>query len=495
MTLLFPVFIPLISGLVTGLGLFRSRTSRSVFVGAATLLTSGVLFWLVFRGEGLRLNALRLTENLTIIFYIDGLTRVFSGLIAFLWPLATLYAFEYMEHEGRENTFFAYYLMSYGVTAGIALSGNLFTLYAFYELLTLVTLPLVLHKLDTASIRAGRMYLYYSISGAALAFIGMIFVLSYGTNPSTAFIYGGMLNTARIAEKKDLMLAVFLMSFIGFGVKAAIFPLHHWLPTVSVAPTPVTALLHAVAVVKAGAFAIIRIIYYSFGVNFLRGTWAQYAAMGLAIFTIVYGSTMAVREQHFKRRLAYSTVSNLSYIVFGATLMTPLGLTGALTHMLFHGLMKITLFFCAGAVLVRTEREYVQDLRGFGRVMPFTFGVFTVAAMALVGVPPLAGFISKWSLATAAAAAGGWEVVAGIGALIVSAILTAVYLFTIVVQALFMPLNASSAALAGRSYDPGWRMKLPLAILTAAIIALGVYSVPLVRFLTEVASGLHSGLY
>ncbi len=491
MILLVPVLLPLAAGLIVGLGPFKKRTIRSAFVGAATLANSAVMLWLVFNGQGMILHAQRLTENLTIVFHVDGLSRVFGGLIAVLWPLATLYAFEYMEHEERESTFFAYYLMSYGVTAGIALSGNLFTLYAFYELLTLVTLPLVLHKRDTASIRAGRMYLYYSISGAALAFIGMIFVLSYGTNPSTAFVYGGVLHTAGFAGKKDLLLAVFVMSFIGFSAKAAVFPLHRWLPAVSVAPTPVTALLHAVAVVKAGAFAIIRIIYYSFGTNFLRGTWAQAVVMALAMFTVVYGSAMAVKEQHLKRRLAWSTVSNLSYVVFGATLMTPSGLVGALTHMLFHGAMKITLFFCAGAVMVQTGREYVQDLRGYGRIMPFTFGVFTIASMALVGVPPLMGFISKWNLATAAAAAGQTEAYIGIGALIISAILTAVYMFTVVVTALFMPVNASSAALTNQNYDPGWRMKLPLALLAAAIVVMGICSVPLVRFFTIVAAGLY----
>lgn len=490
MILLFPVLLPLAGGLITGIIRFRSRTARSLFVGIVTLVNSALLGWLVFRGQGLSLHALRLTENLTIAFRVDGLASVFGGLIAFLWPLATLYAFEYMEHEERENAFFVYYLMSYGVTAGIALSGNLFTLYAFYELLTLVTLPLVLHKMDTASIHAGRWYLYYSISGAALAFIGMIFVLTYGANPTTEFVYGGMLDMARVADRKDLLLAVFVMSFVGFGVKAAVFPLHHWLPTVSVAPTPVTALLHAVAVVKAGAFAIIRVIYYSFGADFLRGTWAQAVAMGLAIVTIVFGSAMAVKEQHIKRRLAYSTVSNLSYIVFGAALMTPAGLAGGLTHMLFHGVMKITLFSCAGAIMVQTGRSSVQEMRGYGKVMPFTFGVFTVASMALVGVPPLMGFISKWKLATAAAAAGQLEATIGIAALIVSAVLTAVYLFTIVVTALFMPLNASSQGLAGRNLDPGLRMRLPLAILTATIIVLGVSSVTLIQFLNGVAYGL-----
>lgn len=491
MLLLVPILLPILGGLATGVVRFKSRRMRSLFVEAVTLVNSLLLFYLVFCGQGLSLKALPLTENLTITLRVDGLTRVFSALIAFLWPLATLYAFEYMETEGRENTFFAYYLMSYGVTAGIAMSGNLFTLYAFYELLTLVTLPLVLHKLDTTSIHASRTYLYFSISGAALAFIGMIFVLTYGSNPTTEFVYGGMLDAMRIADKKDLLLAVFLMSFVGFGVKAAIVPVHVWLPTVSVAPTPVTALLHAVAVVKAGAFAIIRIIYYTFGTEFLSGTWAQYAAMALAIITIVFGSAMAVKEQHFKRRLAYSTISNLSYIVLGAALMSPAGLTGSLIHMLFHGIMKITLFFCAGAVLVKTEREYIQDLRGFSKVMPFTMGVFSVAAAALVGVPPLMGFISKWVLASAAVSGGSMMGIAGAAALIVSAILTAVYLFTIVVPAYFLPLNESSAELAGVNRDPGWRMKLPLAILTAAIVIGGLCSSSLIRFLADVASGLY----
>ena len=482
MTLLIvPILLPILGGLATGLIHFSSRRARSIFVECIALANSAALFYLVFRGQGLSLSALRLTENLTITLRVDGLTRVFGALIAFLWPLATLYAFEYMEAEGRENTFFAYYLMSYGITAGVALSGNLFTLYAFYELLTLVT----------TSIHASRTYLYYSISGAALAFIGMIFVLTYGTNPTTEFVYGGMLDMARVADKKDLLLAVFMMSFVGFGVKAALFPVHAWLPTVSVAPTPVTALLHAVAVVKAGAFAIIRIIYYTFGTDFLYGTWAQYAAMGLAMFTIVFGSAMAVKEQHFKRRLAYSTVSNLSYIIFGATLMSPAGLTGSLTHMLFHGVMKITLFFCAGAVLVKTEREYVQDLRSFSKVMPFTMGVFTVAAAALVGVPPLMGFVSKWMLASAAVSDGRGIAALGAGALIISAILTAIYLFTIVVPAYFMPLGESSAKLAGENRDPGWRMKLPLVILTAAIVVGGLCASPLIRFLGNVAAGLY----
>lgn len=488
--LLVPILLPILGGLATGLIRFSSRRTRSIFVECIALANSALLFYLVFRGQGLSLSALRLTENLTITLRVDGLTRVFGALIAFLWPLATLYAFEYMEAEGRENTFFAYYLMSYGVTAGIALSGNLFTLYAFYELLTLVTLPLVLHKLDTTSIHASRTYLYYSISGAALAFIGMIFVLTYGTNPTTEFVYGGMLDMARVADKKDLLLAVFLMSFVGFGVKAALFPVHAWLPTVSVAPTPVTALLHAVAVVKAGAFAIIRMTYFSVGAQLLRGTAAQAVAIALASITIVFGSTMAVREHHFKRRLAYSTVSNLSYIVLAASLMTAAGLAAGLSHMLFHALIKITLFYCAGAVLVKTGRTQVESLRGLHRAMPFICAVYTVGALALMGTPGLPGFVSKWLIGSAAIERGQVMGYVALAALLISAVLTAIYLMSVAFSMYFRPLEEGGGVSAGVRCDPSWKMKLPLLVLTAAILLCGLFSNPIVERLTAIVAGV-----
>lgn len=488
--LLLPILLPVLAGAVMPRLNFKSRTARSVYVEAATLLTSAVLLYLIFSGSEFACEPLRMTDSLSIAFKMDGLSRVFCALIAVLWPIASLYAFEYMAHEGGENRFFAFYTMSYGVTAGIAMAGNLFTLYAFYELLTLATLPLVTHKLDAKSIHAGRTYLYYSISGAALAFIGLIFIMTCGTDSSTTFRLGGVLDAAKVGEYADLALLVFVMTFIGFGAKAAVFPMHGWLPVVSVAPTPVTALLHAVAVVKAGAFAIIRVIYYSFGADYLHGTWAQGVVVLLAAFTIVYGSVMAARERHLKRRLAYSTVSNLSYILLGAALMTPAGLTGALTHLLFHGVMKITLFFCAGAILIKTEQEYNQELRGFAKIMPKTVCVFTIASLALVGVPPLIGFTSKWNLATAAVADGQWFSYIGMGALIVSAILTAVYLFTVIIPAYTMPLNEPLTALADERRDPGMCMKLPFVVLIAIILVLSLYSMPVVEWLSGIAGVL-----
>lgn len=490
MALLIPILLPVLAGALLPLMRFGSKRLRNGFIEAVTLATSAAIAYLLCSGYARDVTG-AVTDKLSFCLRMDSLSMVFTALIGFLWPVATLYAFSYMEHEEHEQRFFAYYLISYGVTAGVALAGNLFTLYIFYELLTLATLPLVLHKMDAASVHAGRQYLYYSISGAALAFVGMIFILSNGVG-GTAFRFGGVLEDPQ--ADRNILLTVYVLTFIGFGAKAALFPMHAWLPKVSVAPTPVTALLHAVAVVKAGAFAVLRATYYSFGADFLRGTWAQNVVLGMAAFTVVYGSAMALKEQHFKRRLAYSTVSNLSYILLGAALMTPEGMTGALLHLVCHALIKITLFFCAGAVLVRTGSEYIQDLRGYSKLMPKTMAVFLFAAAALCGVPPLPGFASKWVLASAAVGSGRVMGIVGAAALIISAILTAGYLLPVAVSAYFRPLspeNAAYSALHSGRRDPDWRMLLPLGILCVAIAALCFLAEPLRQLLATIANGIY----
>lgn len=487
MLLIIPVLLPIIGGALEAVLPLSDRRRRSIYVGVITAVNSLVLAYLIVFCGDIATSDILMTEKLSFRLRMDGLSRVFSSLIAFLWPLASLYAFSYMEHERHEQRFFSYYTISYGVTCGIALAGNLFTLYVFYELLTLSTLPLVLHKLDAESVHAGRVYLYFSISGAAFAFIGMIVLLTWGVG-NTAFVPGGVLSGTQADPL--LIRIVYVMTFLGFGVKAAVFPLYAWLPRVSVAPTPVTALLHAVAVVKAGAFAVLRATYYGFGTELLRGTWAQYTVFALAAFTIVFGSAMALRERHLKRRLAYSTVSNLSYILLGAALMSPEGFTGSMLHMLFHGIIKITLFFCAGAILVRTGREYIQEIRGFGKLMPFTMTVFLIASAALVGVPPLPGFISKWALASAAVKEGGVLAACGTGALIVSAVLTACYLFPVAAAAWFRPVNEELSVVEGVNRDPDKRMLIPFAVLCAAIILLSFAGGPLTDALSSIAKGI-----
>jgi multicomponent Na+:H+ antiporter subunit D len=345
-----------------------------------------------------------------------------------------------------------------------------------------------MHTLTREAILASRKYLYYSLGGAAFAFIGLIFIIIYGN--TTDFILGGVLNLDKIGDRTNVLLLIYVMAFMGFGVKAAVCPFSSWLPDAGVAPTPVTALLHAVAVVKSGAFAILRLTYYSFGTDFLKGTWAQNVVMAITMFTIVYGCSRAVKETHIKRRLAYSTISNLSYIVFGATLMSPLGMIGALTHMLFHAVMKISSFFCAGAIMHQTEKHYVHELDGLGFAMPGVFTVFTVSAFGLMGVPGLAGFVSKWNLAEAAVESGNPLAYAGIVCLLISALLTAIYMLTIVVRA-FFPAKDFDKSSVMQYRDPNWKMMVPLIVFTVFIFIFGLYSTPVVHFLTDVANGLY----
>ena len=498
MLLAVPALLPILGGVVLlimnhfkGNAVFRYRR-LALLVEGITLVNSLVIGWLIVHkaGTGEQMVLFKLYGDLRVMFSLDGLGSVFAGLIAFLWPLAVLYSFEYMRNEERQTVFFAYYLMTYGVTVGIAFAGNLVTLYLFYELLTLVTFPLVLHPMTKAAVRASRKYLYYAIGGAAFAFIGIIFVLNFSTTGNTQFVPGGIMDAVAGQTRRGTLLFVYVLAFFGFGVKAALFPCHGWLPDATVAPTPVTALLHAVAVVKSGAFAVMRLTYYSFGTALLRGSFAQYIVMGAAMVTVVYGSTMAVKEIHWKRRLAYSTISNLSYILLGTAMMSPLGLIAAMSHMVFHAFMKICSFFCAGAVMHQSGKTYVYELDGMARKMPVTFACLTIASISLAGIPPFAGFISKWNIAQSAfdcgrilsgAGNGGyWLPYAGACVLLYSALMTAVYMFTVLVRAYF---PKEGTAPGGDVRDPNWMMLVPLLIFAGVIICFGFHSVPLMKIL------------
>ncbi len=482
------ILIPVFTGVLVPVIPFKKRQHMEIFLEMAVVINTILVWSLLYHRPIDNFILAKFTGNLAIAFRVDGMGMVFAGLVSFLWPLATLFAFEYMTKEKHEKVFFMFYTITYGVTLGIALADNILTMYFFYELLTLVTVPLVMHTLTREAILASRKYLYYSLGGAAFAFIGMIFVIVYGT--TTEFVLGGVLDLEKVGERANILLLIYVIAFMGFGVKAAIFPFNSWLPQAGVAPTPVTALLHAVAVVKAGAFAILRLTYYSFGADFLRGTWTQYLLMGIVMFTIVYGCSRAVKETHLKRRLAYSTISNLSYILFGAVIMTPLGMVGALTHMAFHAFMKICSFFCAGAIMHQTEKHYIHELDGLGKKMPWVFGIFTVSSLALMGVPGLAGFISKWNLARAAVESGNKMAYFGIGCLLISALLTAIYMLSIVVRAFFPPQDFDEKTIEGFS-DPNWKMLLPLFVFAAVIIAFGLFSSPLVKFFEDVAGGYY----
>lgn len=482
------ILLPIVGGIAVRFIPYKKKSQMFVFLEIIMIATSLIVWGLISGGTTEVFHVVHFVNDLSISFKIDGMTMVFAGLVSVLWPLATLYAFEYMEHHDRENTFFMFYSIAYGVTLGIAFASDMLSMYFFYELLTLSTVPLVMHTLKRDAILASRKYLYYSLGGAAFALMGLVFLLVYGD--TLEFTMGGVLSMDKIGDNANMLLWIYLFAFLGFGVKAAIFPVSEWLPTAGVAPTPVTALLHAVAVVKAGVFGIIRLTYYSFGTEFLRGTWVQNVVMVLAMFTAVYGCSRAVKESHIKRRLAYSTVSNLSYIIFGVTIMTPLGLVGALCHMVCHAVMKICSFMCAGAFMHQTGKKYIFDMDGLGRKMPIVFVTLGLSGAGLMGVPGLAGFISKWNLAAAAVDSNNPLAYVGIVCLLVSALLTAIYMMSIVMRAFFPPNDFDETTVAHVS-DPGWKMCLPILLCAALTVILGFFSTPLVEFLTDVATGIY----
>lgn len=485
--LLVTVLLPFAGGAVLlGAKKWNYKTLM-IYSEMLTVMTSVLVGLLIFYRpqEGLRL--FELVGNLKIMLRLDGLGSVFAGLVALLWPLANVYAFGYMKHDkGRKHTFFGFYMMTYGVTLGIAFAGNILTLYFFYEMLTLVTFYLVMHPMTKKAIRASRMYLYFSLGGAAFAFLSIICLVIFGDTSN--FVLGGVLDMNLVSDHPNQVMFMFVLAFCGFGVKAALFPFHGWLLKASVAPTPVTALLHAVAVVKAGAFATIRIIYYSYGADFLRGSWAQTVVLVLAMLTIIYGSTMATKERHIKRRLAYSTISNLSYILLGATMMTPLGMIGALTHLVMHAVMKICGFFCVGAVMHETGKNYIEEIDGLGRKMPIVFGCLTVAGISLAGIPPFSGFISKWNLAAAGLQSGNVLGVMGVGVLLYSAFLTVIYMGTMLIRAWF-PKKTLDLAADSEVKDPNRLMTIPVVVFAVMVFLMGIGFEPIVNLISAVAYG------
>ncbi len=474
--------------------LFRTRRARNLWTLLVTLLSAlgaWIFAWTPGAVDGEPLRLFEVLPGMAFTLRLDGAGRVFLLLVSFLWPLASLYAFDYMGHEKGEDSFFAFYTLSFAVSQLLALSGNLFTFYVFYECLTLATLPLVTHRADPESLRAGNVYVRYSIGGAALGLVGLLVLIFLGA--AGDFIPGGAISPEAAALDHGglnpaLLRIFFFAALLGFSTKAALFPLSAWLPRVSVAPTPVTALLHAVAVVNAGAFALFRFIWDSFGPDLIRGTWIQDAALVLAAFTILLGAVMAVREQHLKRRLAWSTVSNLSYILFAFCLLSREGILAGFSHMVFHSLIKITLFWCAGMFQVKAGLEYLTDLRGAGRKMPLTAAVFTLAGIALIGIPPFPGFLSKWKIASAAIALGTPAAWFGAAALILSSVLGCIYLLLPAIQMFFLDASPAVRALGDRRRDPGFIVSALLVFFCALTLLCGLHSTPLTNFLTGVAS-------
>lgn len=477
------ILLPIAGGIVLLERKQITEKGRRIFCEVIACLTSVLVWSVLFKGGLDEFAVYSFTRGFQITLRVDGPAMLFAGMVSFMWPFVTLYAFEYMENALHKNSFFGFYIMTYGVTLGVAFAGNILTMYVFFEMLSLVTIPLVCHYQDHQSMYAGRVYAAYVIGGAALAFIPVV-VMTLFTDGG--FVWGGH-SYDDIAQ--NFMLLLWLLGFFGFGVKAAVLPFHFWLPEATVAPTPVTALLHAVAVVNSGVFAVTRLTWYVFSPECLSGTWAQITALTAASLTLLYAAGRALRERHFKRRLAFSTVSNLSYMLFGILLMTPAGMMAGMAHMLFHGIIKMSLFLCAGAFIHRSGKHYVYEINGAGRKMPLTFFFYTVGALSLTGIPLLAGFISKWNLLMAGAAAQSSWATFGTACLIGAAFFCAIYTLSVSIRA-FFPIEGTEHWEQSFLSDPGWRMLVPIAIFTVLDIAFGVCPGPVMGFLDLVSRGV-----
>ena len=433
----------LASSLLPGLAIFflregshRLRTWLNMFGALLKLVLVGVLTWGVFQEQSFETRWL-LAPGLELVLHADALSVLFVSLSTLLWLVTTVYAIAYLEGSPHRSRFFGFFSLCVTATVGLALAGNLFTFVLFYEILTLSTYPLVAHKGSADSVRGARIYLAYTLAGGLVLLVGAVWLQNLAG--PVEFVEGGVLSQLP-TELHGQLVWIFLLLMIGLGVKAALVPLHGWLPKAMVAPAPVSALLHAVAVVKAGAFGIVRVVYDVYGIEFSADLGVLLPLGVAAALTIVYGSARALMQDNLKKRLAYSTVSQVSYIALGTAIFGPLGTIGGVVHLVHQGVMKITLFFAAGNYAETLGIHKVSELNGVGRRMPLTTLAFSIAALGMIGIPPVAGFVSKWYLGVGAMQAGmaGWV----LPVLIASSVLNAAYFLPILYRAWFRPAGA-----------------------------------------------------
>lgn len=511
--ILLPVILPVLSGIfllltsfrehlgktgngsglsAVGNGMDEPERHRLHLLTCTVLVISAILaVTAAFSGEK-SVTLFYLMKDIPIYFHIDGISRIFVTFTSLVWVAVGIYAFVYMKHEGEEKRFFGFYLLVYGVLVALDFAGNLVTLYFFYELMTLTSAPMVLHNGSREAIMAALKYLFYSLCGAYMGLFGMFFLYRYCD--TLTFMPGGTLNPALAKDHRTILLIAVFAMLVGFGAKAGMLPLHAWLPAAHpVAPSPASAVFSGI-VVKGGVLAALRTVYYVVGPDFIRGTWVQTAWMVLALITVFMGSMLAYREPVFKKRLAYSTVSQISYILFGLSLLTPTGMTGALLHTVFHAIIKSTLFLTAGVFIFECGKTRVEELSGIGKRMPKTLWCYTFASLALVGIPPASGFVSKWYLAQGALGADvgvfGWL---GPAVLLISALLTAGYLLPVTMKGFFPEKEAGDAEVhsgAEAVKEPSVKMLVPLAVLAALSVILGILPNPLINYISQLVSGL-----
>ncbi|MFI3168767.1 MAG: proton-conducting transporter membrane subunit [Faecalibacterium sp.] len=474
--LLIPILLPVVGGIAV---LFTKTTITRRQVVSATLCLE-----LIFTVLACNLrNSISLFQIAGMNFSLqnDALANLLSILFVAMFTLSCFFGFEYL-HNHEQNQYYAFTLFTLAAMVGLCYSKNLFTFYLFYEAMTFLSFPLVLHERTKPSIQATIKYLGYSLFGAALVLFGFFVLANYTT---TSFTAGGVVGVVPADKQGLLLLAAFAM-LVGFGGKAGLMPLHDWLPTAHPeAPAPASALLSGV-ITKGGVLGIIRVSYYLFGTSFLTGTWVQYTMLSLALITVFSGSMLAYKEKILKKRLAYSTVSQVSYILFGLMLFNSIAFEGAILQIVFHSICKVCLFLCAGAFICKTGKTKVDELYGIGKQMPLVLFCFGFAGLSLVGIPPFAGFVSKWYLATGALdalPAYGWI---GAMVLLLSAALTAGYLLSPLARGFFPGHDFEVDA----KVFCGIYIKIPLLILAFALLFFGLVPSSLLTFAAGIARNL-----
>jgi multicomponent Na+:H+ antiporter subunit D len=475
------VLVPAVGALLIARTGERRANLREFWSVAAGVLQAAFIVSMipdVLAGRTPELVLFRVLPGIELAFRVDGFGLLFALGASLLWIATSFYSIGYMRslREHAQTRYFACFALALSATMGVAFSANLFTLFLFYEALTLTTYPLVGHK-ETAEAKAGaRTYIIYLLGAAKLLLVTAL-ILTYNVAGTLEFRKGGILPASELATEPTLLNVIFALFLFGFA-KNAVMPLHSWLPAAMVAPTPVSALLHAVAVVKTGVFATLRVFFFVFGLDTMRLLGADALALIVASVTILVGSLLALGQDNLKARLAFSTVSQLSYIVLGAALLTPSGILGGVAHITNHAVSKITLFLCAGSIYVSTHKTDVSQMSGLARQMPWTMAAFAVASLSLVGIPPASGFVSKWYLALGSVERGSvWL----LGVLLVSSLLNAAYLGPIVFKAYFEDAPSPHDAV----IEVPW-MVIPLVLTALASLLLGVYPDPVLTLAARV---------
>ena len=461
------ILLPLLLGIVCAFTKEEQRNSRTVFLLIGQSITLALVLWCGLSGREFSTTPWHMTSSLTFSLQMDAVGAFFCALTAFCWLLTIPYANRYMTHEGGEPHFYAFLLTTEAAVFGTALAGDFITFYLFFEMTTLLSTPLVLHELTKKALLGASKYLYYSVGGGFMALFGI--TVLYFNCDSLAFTAGGTLQSGHATP---LVMGAILCVIIGFGAKAGMYPLHNWLPSAHpVAPAPAHALLSGI-IAKCGVLGVLRLIYFVIGPDTIRGTWIQTTCLLLTLLTIAMGSFMGCLELGLKKRLAYSSISQISYVLLGVFILSEQGVMGALLQLLFHALAKIAIFQSAGAIIFLTGNTRVDQFRGLGRRIPLTFVCFTLVSLSLIGIPPFGGFWSKWYLAVAALnALPGWLAYLTPAVLIASALLTAGYLFHPIILA-FFPGEDCPAELTTRIHEPPIMM-ISLVIFAASCGILG----------------------